>query len=229
VSDETKAPEEAVESEPQEAPEKDSVANSDAPDLLDQHIINPMTELIRSMKTTDETCRTLMAGLKRLFKQSKGRGQVSLTEIMQMFSALYSLHHLGQNQALIVSNQVTTDLDRQRLHLRAIQEFVIEEVVEKRGVEVTTEGFLGDDAEERYEAQRQEAIEAEKQKCRDRIDELFAVEKEKMAERRKAAVEKHKDSILDGALKTMQRPALQKEEKKEDDAEEGGSKIIALP
>lgn len=222
MSEEQKAPEEEVEEgQQEEETPKDSVTNADDASIVDQHLINPMTELLRSMKAADETCRTTMAGLKRLFKQSKGRGQASLTEIMQLFSALYSLHHIGQNQSLIVSNQVTSDLDRQRLHLRALQEFLIEFVAPFK---MDVAEMSGDEEEVKNR------LEEKKQECRDRIDELYTIEKEKMAERRKAAVEKHKEKILDGALKDMQREPLKKEEPKKEDGETGGeSKIIALP
>ena len=183
-----------------EVPEKVE-GPKDAATQINEHVLRPIDELVKSMQMHDATIKETLGGLKRLFKQSKGRGDASLTEHIQLYAALYGLLHLGQTQNVIIGQQLSTDMDRTRWHLFALQDFLFEQLFELRTINVP----WSDEAK------------AEMTKTwRSRIDELFRSQRQTAIDARVAMFDKHKADILDAAVKDLKRPPLQKTEQEAD-------------
>lgn len=166
---------------------------------LDAHVLRPIDELVKSMQTHDAAIRSALGGLKRLFKQSKGNGNASLTEHIQLYAALYGLIHLGQTQSVIVGQQLANDGDRREWHVRALQNFLFT-VLLKAGIQETdAEGKPLDEV-------------ATREKWKGQIDGFYKAERQKAMDTRAALFDKHKEDVFDAAVGNMQRPPLQKQD-----------------
>lgn len=201
-----------------ESPEKAPEPGQPSEEKINENVLRPIDELVKSMQVHDEAIRKTLATLKRLWKKSKGAGQASLTEHVQLYAALYGLLNLKSTQDVIVGQQLSADIDRLRWHVFAVQNFVLEKLL---GGPKPTEGDVEDEVEHRVD---QKQLAEDWQAAEDRINALYKAEQEKAKEKRRQMMEQHKDDVLDGALAEMKRPALEKKE-----PEEGKGKILTLP
>lgn len=170
---------------------------------INQAILKPIDELVKSMQVHDGVIRQTIGTIKRLWKKSKGAGQVSLTEHVQLFSALYGLLNLKSTQDVIVGQQLSADIDRLRWHLFALQNYVLEKTLGGAEPEEAEGKPLKGRALKLFEAWKV---------ARDRINTLYKEEQEQAKEKRRLMFEQHKQEMLDGALKEMDRPEIKKDE-----------------
>lgn len=173
---------------------------------INQAILKPIDELVRSMQVHDATLRQQIGELKRLWKKSKGKGQASLTEHVQIYAALYGLLNLKSTQDVIVGQQLSADIDRLRWHVFAIQNFILEKTLGGAEPEEVEGKPLKGRALKLFDAW---------ETARERINTLYKEEQEQAKEKRRQMFEKHKQDTLDAALKEMDRPEIKKDENAE--------------
>lgn len=183
-------------------------------DAISQNILKPIQEIVKTKQTHDETVRVRLADLRRLFKTSKGRGNSSLTEQIQLFAGLYGMINLKDVQDTIISQQLVSDIDRMRWHLFALQNYLLEQAIGPEP-EPPAEG-------EELKGREKRRAEAWK-KARDRIEELYKAEQVRAKEARKKLFEQHQENVLEQSIQEMDRKEIKASDEK---AEKSGPKLV---